>query len=193
MILALLASSFALGGCGGSTQGNMTNAPQGPAPPVNLELSFPNGAPKLNQAAELRCVVKTPALIADSVTVNINLPDGLELISGNLSAQFGTMSTGDVKELRAVIKPAKVGNYTIEAKLSLASLNPTFHPGPGLYEIYLSVSESSAEWAVYPPWLKGKTTPTSVQVKKGDIEGVPSASDHEPPVEGLPPPPAVSP
>ena len=157
VILALLASAFALGGCSNKENRNIA-----PAVPTSAALSFPQGAPRLNQTAELRCVVKTPALTADNVTVKINLPDGLELVSGALSAQFGTMSEGDMKELKAFIKPVKVGNYTIEAKLPLVSRRPTFHPGPGLHYIYLSVSEKSAQWDIYPPWLPKKVPPPPV-------------------------------
>lgn len=143
VILVLLTSSFSLTGCSNS----------GPTPPISVDLSFPHGAPRLNQTAELRCVVKTD-ISADNVTVRFNLPDGLQFVSGNLSAQFGSISKGDVRELKAVIKPIKTGNYTIEARLSLVSSDPGFSLGPGRYQIYLSVSEKSAEWGKYPPWNK---------------------------------------
>jgi hypothetical protein len=142
ILLILLASALGLSSC----------TTESPAPPVNLELSFPHGAPHLNKTAELLCLVRTPALSADNVTVKINLPDGLQLVSGNLSAQFGTMSKGDVRELKAIIKPIKVGNYAIEAKLTLVPPQmSTFHLGPGLYTVYLSVAENWAQWGKYPP------------------------------------------
>jgi hypothetical protein len=65
-------------------------------------------------------------MTADNVTVKINLPDGLELVNGDLFAQFGSMSEGDVKEVKAVIKPVKAGNYAIVVTRSLVSRDPSF-------------------------------------------------------------------
>lgn len=166
IIIILLASAFGLSGC----------AIGSPAPPVNLQLSFPHGAPRLDQTAELLCVIKTPALTADNVTVKINLPDGIEFIRGDLSAQFGTMAEGDKKQITSYIKPIRTGYYTIEAKLSLvpSGINPAFSLGPGLYEIYLSVAENSAQWGEYPPW-----TPPPPSDKVGDRPPPPSISPYE--------------
>jgi hypothetical protein len=157
MILALLASSSGLGGC--NTEGSTTNAPLGP---VSVDLSFPHGAPRLNQAAELRCLLELRTS-ADNVTLELNLPDGLELVSGDFPAHLGTMTKGDVKETKAIIRPVKVGNYTIEVKHSLVFQDPlVYRPGPGLYYIYLSVAEKSAEWGTVPPWIPEKVPPPPV-------------------------------
>jgi hypothetical protein len=153
IILALLASSFGLGGC----NTNSTNAPRGP---VSVELSFPHGAPRLNQTAELRCVVRLHTS-ADNVTLEINLPDGLELASGDVSVNLGTITKGDVKEVNAIIRPVKVGNYTIEYKLSPIFRDQSLK-GPGWHYIYLSVTENSAEWGAVPPWLPEKAPPPPV-------------------------------
>ena len=164
IIFIFLASAFGLSSC--------TTA--GPSPPVNLQMSFPHGAPKLEQTAELLCAIKTPALTADNVTVKINLPDGLQLVSGDLLVQCGTMFEGDVREIKANIKPIKVGNYAIEAELSLVPRRLNFNPGPGLYTIYLSVTENSAQWGKYPPW-----TPPPPSDPVGDRPTPPSISPYE--------------
>lgn len=137
-----------------------------PPPDVYVDLSFPNGAPRLNETAQLSCIVGTPGLTADNVSVIINLPDGLQYISGDLSAQLGSMSPYPnkeslvgTKELTAVIKPVKTGHYTIEAKLSLIPRHSSFTLGPGLYRIYLSVSENSSEWDIVPPWIPKNAPP----------------------------------
>lgn len=191
-ILLILASSFGLSGC--SNEGSTINAPALPrnlppqpstptSTPVNSEpviidddfqpdyvnLSFPNGAPRLNQPAELHCVVGTAGLVADNVTVKINLPDGLQYVSGDLSAEFGTMPiivkpmpAIDKKEIIAIIRPIRSGNYTIEAKLSLIFRDLSSTLGPGLFVIYLSVSDNSAEWGTVPPWLPKITPPLPI-------------------------------
>jgi hypothetical protein len=196
IVLIMLAGSFGLSGCNNvenaansptvptdlssqppnppttyddsqTTTGNET----APAEPVYVDLSFPNGAPRLNQTAELRCVIEilTPSLTADNVTIKINLPDGLQYVSGDLSAEFGSMtyysnktSLPDKGELTAVIKPIRAGNYTIEAKLSLTPRDSDFTLGSGLHRIYLSVSENSSEWGTVPPWLPKVTPPLPI-------------------------------
>jgi len=154
--LAMLVSSFGLGGC--RTAEIVTTPPRGP---VSVELSFPHGAPRLNQAAELRCLVEFHTS-ADNVTLELNLPDGIELVSGDFPAHLGTMTRGDVKETKAIIRPVKVGNYTIEVKRSLVFRDPSEIPGPGLYYIYLSVAENSADWWAVPPWIPEKVPPPPV-------------------------------
>jgi hypothetical protein len=164
IILILLASSLGLGGCNTGS----------PASPVNLQMSFICGAPHLNQVGRLRCVVKTPALTADNVTVKINLPDGIEFVRGDLYAQFGTMSEGDKKQITAYIKPIRTGYYTIEAKLSLVPRDPAYSLGPGLFEIYLEVAENWARWGKHPPWI---SLPPSDKV--GERPPPPSISPYE--------------
>jgi hypothetical protein len=127
-----------------------------PADPFNTELSFPNGAPRLNQAKELKCVVKSCGASPDKLAIAINLPDGLQLIDGNLSQDLGGISVGGIKEVKIIIKPTKVGNYKIEANFTFSSSRATYPDVQGhfLADVYLSVSESSAEWGKYPPWFK---------------------------------------
>jgi hypothetical protein len=165
MIVALMSSLVGLSGC----------ASESPSPPVNLQMSFPQGAPRLDKTAELLCVVKTHVLTADNVTVQIYLPDGIQLVNGDLSVQLGPMSKGGMRDFKVIIKPVRVGNYTVQAKLSLipSGINPAFSPGPGLYEVYLSVAEDSAQWGEYPPW-----TPPPPSDNVGDRPTPPAISPY---------------
>ena len=63
-----------------------------PVSPIYVEFSFPQGPPWINMAKELKCVVKTADTTADNVEITIDLPAGLQLISGKLSAKFKAMS-----------------------------------------------------------------------------------------------------
>jgi hypothetical protein len=166
-ILLILASSFGLNGC--NNVENAANSPtkttvplsqptnpktipaNEPGVPIVVDLLFPNGAPSLNQAARLYIKVKTFTSF-DNVTVEINLPDGIELMSNDSLIWFGNMSEDDVKEQEIDIKPIKVGNYTIKYLLSFVPRPGPIHTVIAPHEIYLSVSENSAEWGVYPPW-----------------------------------------
>jgi len=153
--LAMLASLFGLGGCG--TEGNTTNDT---AALLYIESSFPSGAPGLNQAAELKCLLKTSVADTNNVKISIDLPDGLELVSGTLSAQFATISKGNVKEVKAIIKPTKVGDYAIEVRFSHGSQ----YTNSGLYNIYLYVTGESSNWFIFPIERSG-TPPMRYPVK----------------------------
>ena len=125
-----------------------------PAPPIEVDLSFPNGAPALNETAEVQCTIKIHHYTTD-LEVEINLPDAFELVSGEL-LWAGDIAMGDEAEvIKAVIKSVKVGNWSIEALVSIGSESGWYYyDGIGKYPVYVSVSEGSAEWGEYPPWTK---------------------------------------
>ena len=141
IILILLASAFGLSGC----------ATGSPLPPLSVELSFPHGAPYLNQIAELRCLMEAHD-ITDNLTLKINLSNGFELVSGDL-AWSGNLSRQSIRELKANIRAIKVGNWTIQAVINVGPQNTWFiAEGGGIFNIYVSVAENSAQWGEYPPW-----------------------------------------
>jgi hypothetical protein len=127
-----------------------------PAPPITVEVSFPNGAPPLNQEAELNRVIKSHWNL-ENMSVEIRLPEGLELVSGELS-WFGDVAEGDeIVAIEVMVRAVKIGNWAIELD---ESIDPEEQGGfgfvPGWREaIYVSIFEDSAEWAIYPPWYEG--------------------------------------
>lgn len=173
VIFLILASSFSMGACNNmkntvnppTKSANLPSQPHNPAttsadsynttstsmPVIPIDLSFPNGAPRLNEDAELRITIMVPG--SEKITVTTNLPDGLILISGSLSEQFEKTAAGDIKELQAIIKPVKVGNFPIDSALSFISWDPTFIPRITHNYVYLSVSKNSSVWGTSPPWL----------------------------------------
>ena len=158
LTLVLLASLAGVGGCG-------ANGNSAPAPPVTRDLSFPDGAPPLGQTAELICKVKAHIFDIKDKSIEIRLPEALELVSGDLS-WIGNISEGEeVEVISAVVKSVKRGNWTIEVH---GYINPEEHGGfggEGWFPIYVSISEDSAEWGTVPPWYKGEPpTPTPVKV-----------------------------
>lgn len=143
LLLVLLTTS--LPACGGGA----------PSPPITVLLSFPDGAPPLNQEAELVCTVNTPAMSANNLSVSVNLPEALELVSGDLS-WVGDVAEGDeVEIIRAVVRSVKTGNWTIELN---RYLDPEENRGFGFqnpHPFYIAISEDSAEWGTTPPWQGG--------------------------------------
>jgi len=122
-----------------------------PAEPITVHLSFPDGAPPLNQEAELVCTVKTPAMSAKNLSLSVNLPEALELVSGDLSWSGDVAQGGEIEVIRAVVRSVEIGNWTIEL---IAYLDPEENGGfaiSGSSHIYVSISEDSAEWGINPP------------------------------------------
>ena len=161
-----------------------------PADRIDVDKSFPNGAPPLNQTAELVCIVNNHAYITlRDMSVDITLPDGFELVSGELS-WLGDIPEGDeVEVIRAVIKSVKVGHWTIDCT---SYLDPEKHGGLGrhdAFDVYVLVSEDSAEWAYWALWKKGDPSdPSIVKVAEPGLpnqngEDIPSI---EPPALGQP-------
>jgi len=103
---------------------------------------------------------------AKNMSVSVNLPEALELVSGELS-WVGDVAEGDEAEvIRAVVRSVKTGNWTIEVH---KYLNPEEHGGLGnsyWHPIYISISEDSAEWGVTPPWYEGGGHPVPIEVEE---------------------------
>jgi hypothetical protein len=129
---------------------NKTSTP--PTPPIEIEVAFPNGAPSLNQEAELNCIIKAPAISLENVTIEIRLPKALKLVSGSLTWS-GNISEGDeFKAIDATVRSIKTGNWSIELR---KSMNPQKQKAFSFYAdwqaaIYISISENSAEWGRDP-------------------------------------------
>jgi hypothetical protein len=150
-ILALFAGCLVLPAC--SNSGNAINDP---VSPIYVEFSFPKGLPSINEAKELQCLVKTADRDTENVEITINLPDGLQLVSGNLSAEYAAMSKNDVKELLATIEPVRYDDYTIEVKFSCGSK----YTYSGMFNIYLSNIDlynidGPTWWDIFPINRKG--------------------------------------
>jgi len=128
-----------------------------PAAPFTINVSFPDGAPPLNQEAKLICVVNAKAIRLKDLSVDIKLPEALELVSGELSWN-GDVSEGNrIEVIEVTVKSIRTGNWTIELR---GYIDPKEHGYvsivPGWFPaIYVSVYEDSAEWDITPPWYKG--------------------------------------
>lgn len=107
------------------------------------------------------------------MSLKINLPEGLEFISGNLSWQGNLPENTTSDVIKASVKSIKVGNWSI---IMTGFIDPEKHNGFGgniINPIYVYISENSAEWRINPPY------------------GIPTGGGAISPDEHLPPPPAT--
>jgi hypothetical protein len=112
--------------------------------------------PKLNETAEITFQIThdDPRDVPDYYSV-IRLPEGFELVSGNLE-QTMFWKSGDILELNATIRAIQSGNWTIDA----------VGEGGTIDTIYIVVSEDEAFFHDGPFPLK----PRPPYVIKGPIE-----------------------
>ena len=132
-----------------------------PATPIEITIEFPNGAPALNQVAELTCIIVNHEVLMKEMSLEIVLPDGLLLVSGQLS-WVGRLPEGYfVQAINAKIKAIQVGNWTATVKRHINVIAPGGFNGDGIGLIYVLVSDNSAKWSTTrPPWLGDPLTPS---------------------------------
>lgn len=95
----------------------------------------------MNQPVEITATVIPPLNVSDS-TVEILLPEGFELVSGNLKWQ-GYLKENEAVQIEGTIKAVKTGTWAIQF---LATANPP--TGFNALEtkfLYVSVSDNTAE------------------------------------------------
>ena len=179
--------------------------------PYYLEVSFPDGAPALNQVTQLEVIAVAASRILNGVQIDIILPEGLVLVNGSLSWAADNLPDGETKVITTQVKSIKTGNWEIEARMQWFEEGVSVPNREGKYPIYISVTEESAEWGINPPW-QGQTplqleihppteeppsdntiTPTSVPTITITIPSGPNPPSTIPPDENLPQPPAITP
>ena len=115
--------------------------------PFVITLSFPDGAPPLNQSKVLKCVVRSNYPVLD-MSLEVSLPESLELATGNLSWSGIVPAHGEVTVVNATVKAITTGNWTI----TVLSYFNADKENIGHSNIYLSISEDSAEWRKRPSY-----------------------------------------
>jgi hypothetical protein len=120
-----------------------------PIPPFEVLVSFPNGAPPLNQSGILQCRIKSNYPPVD-MSLEVGLPESLKLVSGNLSWSGNVPANAEVIAIEAKVKSIKTGNYTIAVTGHLPSVNGIENIGHN--DIYISISEKSADWRINPAY-----------------------------------------
>jgi len=82
--------------------------------------------------------------------LRVVLPDALALVSGNLSWTGSVPPDGEVKAIDAIVQSVKIGNWKVAITVPFLPYNDKENLGH--YDFYISISEKSAEWRVYPPY-----------------------------------------
>jgi hypothetical protein len=77
---------------------------------MNATLSL-SGTPSLNQVVEVTFTA-TPLADAPNTTVEIVLPEGFELVSGDISWK-GDLEEGETVKLSAMVKAVEIGDWVI--------------------------------------------------------------------------------
>ncbi|MBI2578077.1 MAG: hypothetical protein HYW26_00020 [Candidatus Aenigmarchaeota archaeon] len=83
-----------------------------PSAPMYVNLSL-TGTPSLNQPVELTFTV-TPLTDAPNTLIQVMLPEGFSLISGNLSWN-GDIAKNETIQIRSTVKAVEAGYWAIEA------------------------------------------------------------------------------
>lgn len=130
-----------------------------PTKPISVAVSFPDGAPPLNQTKEFRVTVKTNSMPAKAMNVQVNLPDSFELINGTVSWTGDIPVKNEVHVIKAMVKSVITGSYTIEVTSYIDPKEHGFFGGTGHNPVYVFVSENSAEWRLNPPYGPSDTSP----------------------------------
>ncbi len=117
-----------------------------PAPerfePFKLNFSEP---PEFNKPVELTMDVVGGIPQLPNATIKIYLPDGFELVSGDLEWQ-GNLTKDVPVQLKAVVKPIKTGDWVIEGQIIDIGEGKRIRTA-----LYVSVSEDSVEVSKTPP------------------------------------------
>ncbi|HSH00901.1 MAG TPA: hypothetical protein VLL52_00190 [Anaerolineae bacterium] len=139
----------------------------GPQTPITsqLVLSHP---PRLEETAELTYTVTT-AIQTDNTTIQILLPPGAYLLSGETTWQ-GTLTPEEAVTLQAIISFAQEGNWTIEAKALSPQENGDVW-GDSAY-IYLYTSDELSH--------EGFATDENFETTSGNTAPTPPAVDPQP-------------
>ena len=127
---------------------NSTALPQQGAPGggITVSLSFPNGAPLLNQKVELICTLSSKIDLPDS-TVQIILPKGATLVKGNLECQKD-LKAGAPTSFSTQIMFEEIGKWSIEVSAKNVVIPPSYWWGMDI--IYLTVWADHSEFG-WPP------------------------------------------
>jgi hypothetical protein len=139
--------------------------------PVTVNVFFPKGAPSLNSVSELKCEI-TNSISSHNETEPINLsldlelPDAFEIVSGNLSWTGPVPSLTTVETIDVKVRSLKTGQWVITAYLYGTSNRLDSPASKGTYPVYVEVKDKSARWGKVPPWA---TTSHSQEGSRGTI------------------------
>lgn len=153
LVLILAAS---LPGCGG-TEATSTAAAEPEATaadPVTVLLSFPDGAPPLNQSRVLKCAVINNTAADKIVSVDIDAPKtAFVLESGSLSWNGTVPANSETTAIEVTVKSFHTGHWEVDANYHIDAGSDGYG-GDFATTIYVNLGPTSSEWGTTPPWQK---------------------------------------
>jgi len=165
-VVLLLGLSIPMMQCAPS-DGEVTPPDEETCMDLDLEMSK---APKLNEIAELTCIVGSLWDLPNT-TVEITLPEGATLISGDLTWQ-GDLKADNPVSLSATIRFTETGNWAI--KTVAKSIIDEDNSCSDIAYIRLNVGATKGtDGFVYPPGEEAKAK--AVQSSPGDGQPVPES------------------
>ena len=155
MFLALILVIF-LSGCGGADKAPTTSAAPEVTPevPIKVALSFPDGAPTLNNSAAFTCTITNNEPGERKMSVTVNAPEtAFVLESGSLSWSGTVPANSQTAVVQAVLKSFHTGHWQIDATYHIDA-EPGAYGGDFTTTIYIQSGIPSSEWGITPPWEK---------------------------------------
>ncbi len=131
--------------------------------PFELNFSEP---PEFNKPVELTMNVVEGGFPYPNAAIEIDLPDGFELVSGDLEWQ-GDLTKDVPVQLKAVVKPVKTGDWVIEAQIIDSGEGKRVRTA-----LYVSVSEDSVEVSEIRPPGFGAESEAKPDAKPDAIESM---------------------
>ncbi|MCX6004220.1 MAG: hypothetical protein NT082_00865 [Chloroflexi bacterium] len=110
---------------------------------IKLDLSL-SGAPRPGETAELTCLISC-AKDTDNITVTVELPEGVNYVSGSLIWR-GSMQAGSKVAIKSVVKAVKEGTGEIKAVANL----DTYRTLIDVAHLYLDISPASTTVSQIP-------------------------------------------
>ncbi len=129
-------------------------------PPIDVELYF-NGTVQKNNPVNLTMNAKAWSDLPNT-TLTIILPEGFELVSGNLSKRVN-ISKHESSSLIVTVKAIKTGNWTIHGRAQSIQYNGRYVTGNGkslhiqVYENYTIIKEDELKTTNLPKKSKNET------------------------------------
>ncbi|MBM3301758.1 MAG: hypothetical protein FJY85_17635, partial [Deltaproteobacteria bacterium] len=133
----------------------------------DVRLDF-SGPPLLNEAAEL-VVTVSPAQDVSNVVIHIILPEGIELIEGDLRWE-GNLFAHQQLQRKVVVKVVNVGSYEIQA--SVEGLTADGQMVRQSKQLYVATSETTASVSEIPIGIPEKPIMSPLpEIEVGDQAG----------------------
>jgi hypothetical protein len=146
-----------LSGCGGgpsTTLSTTQTAETASAEPITVTLSFPDGAPRLNQTAIFKCTVTSTRAVDKNMSININAnSSAFVLESGSLTWSGTVPANSEQTVIEATFKAYHTGHWQIDANYHIDT-QPDNYGGDFTSTIYVNLGIPSSEWGTTPPWEK---------------------------------------